>query len=67
MSATLKPRAAPVTPDAAGLQQPRPGPSRRRRRANNRLGKIVAICAMGAWGVVGLMPVVAALYAIYGY
>lgn len=52
------------------LSRPQPlraGPSRRRRRANHRMGKVVAFCAMAAWGVVGLMPVVAALYAIYGY
>ena len=48
-------------------QQPDTGPSRRRRRANHRLGNVIALCAMGAWGVIGLMPVVAALYAYYGY
>ena len=71
MSATLKQTAAATNPDAAkpspGRQPPRGGPSRRRRRANHRLGNVVALCAMGAWGVVGLMPVVAALYAIYGH
>ena len=71
MSSTLtKPAAAPergadTLPSAP--QPPRKGPSRRRRRANHKLGNVVAICAMGAWAVVGLMPVVAALYAIYGY
>ena len=71
MSATLKQTAELAKPDTAatlsGPQQLRVGPSRRRRRANHRLGNVVAICAMAAWGVVGLMPVVAALYAIYGY
>ncbi len=71
MSATLKQRPAPAEPNAIspspGLQPSRSGPSRRRRRANHRLGNIVAICAMAAWGVVGLMPIIAALYAILGY
>ena len=71
MSAMPKPILSPATTDAgAPLSRPQPsrsGPSRRRRRANHRMGKILAMCAMGAWAVVGLMPVVAALYALYGY
>ena len=71
MSAILKQRPVPAEPDAIfpspGPQPSRSGPSRRRRRANHRLGNVVAICAMAAWGVVGLMPIVAALYAILGY
>ena len=71
MSAISKRMAAPPEPDAAAPisrpQPPRLGPSRRRRRANHRLGRIVAVCAMAAWVVVGLMPVIAALYAYYGY
>ena len=71
MSASLKQRPVATKPDTAAdfavRQQPQIGPSRRRRRANNRLGNVVALCAMGAWAVVGLMPVIAALYAIYGY
>ena len=71
MSTALKKTSRPANPDAAARfpepQKLRIGPSRRRRRANHRLGSIVAVCAMAAWGVVGLMPVVAALYAIYGY
>ena len=71
MSAIPKSRPVPAEADAhAPLSRPQPprtGPSRRRRRANNRMGKLLALCAMAAWGVVGLMPIVAALYAIYGY
>lgn len=71
MSASLKQRPAAAKLDTPAeflvRQQPHAGPSRRRRRANNRLGNVVALCAMGAWVVVGLMPVIAALYAIYGY
>lgn len=71
MSAIPKSRPVPAETDAHSLlsrpQPPRMGPSRRRRRANNRMGKLLALCAMAAWGVVGLMPIVAALYAIYGY
>ncbi len=71
MSASLKHRPATARSDADAespiRRQPQVGPSRRRRRASNRLGKVVALCAMGAWAVVGLMPVIAALYAIYGY
>ena len=71
MSAILKHRPVAAEPDASTafpvLTQARVGPSRRRRRAHHRLGNAVAFCAMGAWAVVGLMPVVAALYAIYGY
>ena len=71
MSAIPKHFAMPAETDStAPLSRPQParvGPSRRRRRANHRLGNVVALCAMCAWGVVGLMPVVAALYAYYGY
>jgi ferric-dicitrate binding protein FerR (iron transport regulator) len=71
MSATLKQETAAAKPDTvmpfAAPQHSRVGPSRRRRRANGRLSNAVALCAMGAWAVVGLMPVIAALYAIYGY
>lgn len=71
MSTALKKTTKPASPEAAApfldAQRLRMGPSRRRRRANHRLGNIVAVCAMAAWGVVGLMPVVAALYAICGY
>lgn len=71
MSAVPKSRPAPAEADAhsplSRPQPPRTGPSRRRRRANNRMGKLLALCAMAAWGVVVLMPIVAALYAIYGY
>ncbi len=70
MSASLKQRPAAAKPAATEFpvrRQSYAGPSRRRRRANNRLGNVVALCAMGAWAVVGLMPVIAALYAIYGY
>ena len=71
MSAIPKQMAVPAEPDADAQYsrplQPRTGPSRRRRRANHRLGNVVALCAMGAWAVVGLMPIVAALYAYYGY
>ena len=59
----------PTLPDVAALGTgPRPtGPSRRRRRANRRLGRAVALCAMSAWVAVGVMPVAAAVYALYGY
>ena len=71
MSAGLKPGSAAARPDTAADFQVRPlrhaGPSRRRRRANNRLRNMVALFAMSAWAAVVLMPVVAALYAIYGY
>lgn len=69
MSSISKPLPSPVDATSA-LSRPQPlrlGPSRRRRRANHRMGKLLALCAMAAWGVVGLMPVVAALYALYGY
>ena len=71
MSAIPKQRTVPAEPDTdapySRPPQPHAGPSRRRRRANHKLGNIVALCAMGAWAVVGLMPVVAALFAYYGY
>ena len=71
MSAILKQRPVAAEPEAVTsfpvLRQTRTGPSRRRRRVHHKLGNVVALCAMGAWAVVGLMPVVAALYAIYGY
>ncbi len=70
MSALPKQTIVPVEPNTDALlsrpPQPRVGPSRRRRRANHRLGSIVALCAMGAWAVLGLMPVAAALFAYYG-
>ena len=67
MSAVPKLAPAPADAPLSRPQPPRAGPSRRRRRANHRMGKVLALCAMAAWGVVVLMPLVAALYAIYGY
>ena len=71
MSAISKQRPVLAEADTITVASVRPGsrvgPSRRLRRAHRKLGNAVALCAMAAWAVVGLMPVVAVLYAIYGY